>query len=222
MKKSKLFLALCMVIGMTVLVGGSTLALFSAQSATSNTFTAGTLTITTKRDDGQPVPGPMFFVNDSQGMAEVAPGVFVPPNPNTATGLWAPGDSHAKTLIVENPRTADNLDAYLTSVQATLNAGSDAELADEMYVSVYYLNKTVFPPQAIDVAHGYLSDFVAGPVLLKLNGQKIPVSRYNGAVDLQFLVAMDQDAGNQCQDKTLVANFIVNAEQQDNNTPFQP
>lgn len=87
------------------LVGGGTYALFSASSSnTNNTFTAGTLSITSERDD-IPQTGPMFYTDSTANLPGVVP-----------TGLWAPGDKHTRGLFLEN---TGSLTGQLTTLTAT-------------------------------------------------------------------------------------------------------
>jgi len=190
---------------------GGTLALFTDTETASADFVSGTLCLTSERNDGDTVPGPMFYITPEQGKTTSgAPGTL-------PTGLWAPGDSHTRTLTVENPADCSSMDAWLTSVQARLTEGVSDQyeaMADVLYVVV----KT---PQGggpdVVVAEAPLRQFLAGPVPIAYsNGDKIPVY-LSGNRHMKFEVTFDRSAGNEFQDKTLVVDFIVNAEQMRNN-----
>ncbi len=102
MKKKLLAIIPAGVMAASLLIGGATYALFTDSATnTGNTFTAGTLTMSTSRDD-IPMAGPMFYTNDNT-------------NGWSGTGLWAPGDSHTRGLFVRN---TGSLDGKLATVSA--------------------------------------------------------------------------------------------------------
>lgn len=208
MIKSKLWLTLGAAIAVSMLAAGSTLALFTASSGTIDSqFTAGTLCLTANRNDGEPVPGPMFYVTPQQGRT---PGGI---DGTLPTGVWALGDSHIRTLTVENPTSCSTMDAWLERVDATLQSG-DATLAQKLWVEVY-------TPQSggpdVLVAQGYLSDFLAGPQTLAYpTGSRIPVYLTSNR-HLKFKVSFDLNADNTYQNKDLVVTFTVYGTQMNNN-----
>lgn len=90
--------------GLSLLVGGSTFALFSSSATnTNNQFTAGTLHISSNRDD-VPNEGPMFYTSTAPNAQGTLP-----------TGLWAPGDKNTRGLFLKNDGT---LQARLTTLTA--------------------------------------------------------------------------------------------------------
>lgn len=208
MIKSKFYLALALVIVMSLLAGGTTLALFTAQTpvlAEDNILTAGTLSLTSERDQGDRVPGPMFYVTPAQGATP-------PPNslPGTLpTGIWAPGDFHTRTLTVFNPTSSSTMDAWLDSVQASVESGNSA-MADKLWVEIYTPDSNnVF----VKVAEGWLTQFLAGPVNMRFtDGSRLPCY-LSGNRQLQFKVTFDRSAGNDLQGQTLVVSFSVNGVQ---------
>ncbi|MFZ5649993.1 MAG: hypothetical protein ACOY4I_03945 [Bacillota bacterium] len=210
MFRSKLYMALALVVIMSLLAGGSTLALFSAQSQLldNNIMTSARLVITSDRDDGDTIPGPMFYVNQQQGESQGGAPAQYP------TGLWAPGDSQVRNLIVRNMRSdGSTLNAWLKRVTVTLNQGSDIDLADKLYV-VITTSKPPYPPQNdFVIARGTLREFMAGKELLyEVDNSKVP-QVLDSIRYLKFTVTFDRDAGNAYQGKNLVANFAVTAEQ---------
>lgn len=205
--KNRLWLA--MGSGLTAAVIGlaGTLALFSDAQNSDATWTAGRLCIDAQRNDGEAVPGPMFYITAEQGET---PGGIPGQYP---TGLWAPGDSHQRTLTVSNPTICSSMHAWLDTVQASLQPGSDAMLADKLYVEV----TTPQLGSEVIVAEGWLSQFLSGPVLLRYpNGNRIPLYLSSNR-HVKFRVTFDLTADNSYQGTELVVDFTINAVQMNNN-----
>jgi len=209
MKKGALF-ALAAAGAAAAVGAGATLALFSDTKTTDLDFVASTLCITAERNDGDPVPGPMFYVTPEQGATPSGQSGRVP------TGVWAPGDSVTRTLTVYNPTSCSSQDAWLTSVQARLTEG----IADQYEPMADVLHVTVTTPwDGVEtvVGEGSLRDFLRGAVPIRYpDGSKIPVYLTSNR-HMKFTVTFDRSAGNEFQDKTLVVDFLVNAEQMRNN-----
>lgn len=94
MKKNKLaMLALSGVLATSLVVGGATYALFTSTVTNENNVQAGTVIITSHRDD-VPNVGPMFYTQSVAGQVGAMP-----------TGEWAPGDKHTRGLFLENTGT---------------------------------------------------------------------------------------------------------------------
>ena len=188
-------------VGVIALGSGATFALFQANtSSAQNTFTAGTLTLSSGRDNGDPGPGPLFYVSTQD-----------PANNKYPTGLWAPGDSHSRLLNVLN---TGSLAGWISSVQASEITPSN--LKDQLTVEVLAPEPTD-PTIYEAVANEPLDNFLAGPVpLLFPDGTQVAIAP-NASVDLQFKVTLNQAAGNAYQGKTEVVTFIVNGVQQRNN-----
>lgn len=205
--KAKMWLVLSAVITVASVGLGTTLALFSASVQTQNTFTAGRLCLNSERNDGDRVPGPMFYVTPQQG---ATPSGLLGLYP---TGLWAPGDTNTRTLTVDNLASCGGMDAWLDSVHATLHAGSYAPMADKLMVEIY---TPLNGPDAL-VAQGTLSQFLAGEVLLRYpGGAKVPLYSSSNR-HLKFKITFDLGADNSYQDKTLVVDFTVTGVQMANN-----
>src|SRR5690606_19102825 len=105
-----------------LLVGGASYALFTDTAVSeNNTFTSGTLTLDTHRHD-VPIDGPMFYVGDND-------------DGRMGTGIWAPLDSHSRTMFIEN---TGSLDAKLTKLYASVDSGGVGaeDFAEQAYVSV--------------------------------------------------------------------------------------
>lgn len=103
-KKKLMAMSLTGIVGLGLTVGGGTFALFTSSATnTGNTFTAGKLIMTAKRDD-VPNVGPMFYTSTSPGAQGTLP-----------TGLWAPGDKNTRGLFLKND---GSLQARLTTLTA--------------------------------------------------------------------------------------------------------
>lgn len=210
--KSKVLLSLIAGATASAIGMGATWALFSdSVGIEDGDFTAGTLCLTSDRNDGDPVPGPMFYITPSQGQTPSGTLGTLP------TGLWAPGDTNTRTLTVSNPTSCSSMNAWLTSVRANLSpdfVDQYAPLADKLQV-VVKTPKGGGPDEIVATAP--LSTFLAGPVAIQYpDGSKIPVHLSSNR-HMKFEVHFDLNADNSYQDKTLVVDFTVNAEQMPNN-----
>ena len=207
--KKQLLLASSAVLAVALGVG-TTLAIFSASTSSTNNFTAGKLCITADRNDGDPVPGPMFYITPAQGATP--PPLNLPGT--LPTGLWAPGDEHTRTLTVSNPTSCSTMSAWLTSVEASMHPGGYLPMANKLWVEIY-------TPQGggpdVKVGEGWLSTFLAGPVpILYPDTTKIPVFLSSNR-HMKFEVKFDLSADNSYQGQTLVIDFKVNSVQMPNN-----
>lgn len=200
-----------MILGSTLAVSavgiGGTLALFTAEATVREEFTAGRFCFTSERNDGDTTPGPMFYITAHQGRTpDNLPGIY-------PTGLWAPGDTHARTLTISNPRSCSSMNGWLIGASAELAAGSDAALAEKLWVQVITVESGVDKL----VGEAYLSDFLAGTVPLAYpSGAKVPMYLTSNR-HMKFRVSFDHDAGNQYQDLTTVVHFHVHGQQMANN-----
>lgn len=205
--KKTFWLAFAAVLATSALAAGGTLALFSASRSTSADYTAGKLCLTSERNDGDPVPGPMFYVTAAQGSTPSGqPGTY-------PTGEWAPGDMHQRTLTVFNPLSCSTMDAWVDTVQASIHAGGYTPMADKLWVEV------LTPQNGIEkkVAEGWLSQFVSGPIqVLYPDGSRVPLNLSSNR-HMKFKVSFDLLADNSYQGKTLVVDFTVNGVQKANN-----
>lgn len=190
-------------VAVCLLIGGATFAYFTDQAGSAgNTFTAGTVDITAKRDMGDPLPGPMFYTNLEEGKTPSGS------NPNWPTGLWYPGKSDIRTLIVEN---TGSLDAYLDGISAEVGNISDPAIAQEFAAEMDVLVKQQTAPFLV-LYDGPLSGLTSGkaPAL-----NKIPIS-VGGIWNLDFKVTMHEDAGNNLQGLVPKVAFSVYAIQKAN------
>lgn len=208
--KRAMWMAAVVLLAIAVAAGG-TFALFSASTnTTSNTYTAGTLCLASRRDNSDPVPGPMFYITPTQGATPTGvPGI-------RATGLWAPGDSVRRSLIIDNPGNCSSMNAWLKTVHAVLQSG-DAALAEHLWVEVRTDHVHATPSGDDKIAEGWLSDFLNGQVpLLFPDSHKVEMM-LGSTVFLHFSISMPLNTGNEMQGKSLVVQFEVNAEQMKNN-----
>lgn len=205
MFKSKFYLALAMVILMSLLATGGTMALFSASTSLQDTeiMTAARLNLTSERDQGDRVPGPMFYVTGAQGATPAGLEGIYP------TGVWAPGDFHVRTLTVYNPSTSSSLDAWLDSAQASVRSGN-AAMADKLWVEISSPDTNNVYQK---VAEGWLAQFLASPVNMRFPGGGQVPCYLTGNRQLQFKVTFDRSADDTLQDQTLVVDFSVNGVQ---------
>jgi predicted ribosomally synthesized peptide with SipW-like signal peptide len=185
-------LAIMAAVLVAAVVSGVTLALFSASTSPQQSqLTAGTLQITGDRDNGDQVPGPMFYIGPGGGLYE--------------TGLWAPGDEFHRVFQIEN---TGSLDAWLKHVRAALQSGS-RPLADKLQVKV-----TADPGGLNVLAAGTLGQFIDGDMAFAGG----PISADVGdVVDLHFWVSLPLNADNTYQNLSCVASFTVYAEQKAHN-----
>jgi predicted ribosomally synthesized peptide with SipW-like signal peptide len=201
--RAKLMLVAALVVVLGVSAG--TLALFSATSgAANNTFTSGTLSINSVRDQGDTVPGPMFYITPASGNEGGGNGLY-------PTGYWAPGDTNMRVLVVKN---TGSLDAWMTGVRASMHAGSSRHLADKLQVKV-----TTDSAGTAVIASGTMGNFLDAdqifPSKLSLNAAHPPLPAISKP--LYFWVTLPLDADNSYQNETLVVDFTVYAVQKKNN-----
>jgi len=221
--RAKLWLTLgaagVMALGSTM----GTLALFSASSAPANNqVTAGTLSLDSYRDQGDTVPGPMFYTTPDEGDTPGGVDGLFP------TGPWAPGDSRLRVLMVKN---TGSLDAWLTSVGADLAAGS-THLAQKLRYCI--ATSPIVPTEPKNsqpqcpATDGPFPQFVAvGNLLDLINTDRafdhgnIAQNATPGPIDppkaFYFYVSLPLDADNSYQGETLKVNFYINAVQKKNN-----
>lgn len=130
--KRKFLIIGIMVALMAMVVGGATFAWFTDTATSSdNTFTSGTVDIDAYRDGFDTIDGPMFYTTKEEGATQDGTKGL------KATGLWAPGDSVVRSLVVHNGPYS--LDSVLYKAQAVDQSSSTlpAGYTDEMKVKIY-------------------------------------------------------------------------------------
>lgn len=200
--RKKAILLLAAATAMAVGVTAGTYALFTASTTQAhNIFVAGTLEIDSYRDNGDTIPGPMFYTTPAEGSTGTMDGIY-------PTGEWAPGDEHVRVLIIEN---VGSLDAWLTSLGADAHPGSSMYLADKM--DYWVATDAAFSDV---VASGKLGSLITTDVNL---AHQIPsvVGTPTEIQKLYFKVKLPLDADNSYQDLDLIVDFHVNAVQMKNN-----
>lgn len=143
--KKKLYFILALVMVAAFAVSGFTYAMFTDQAVNQEkTFTTGTVDIDSYRDGFDTIPGPMFYTTKEEGATSTNPSFYgLKP-----VGLWVPGKTVVRSLVVYNQGT---LDAVLDQVRAEIQSDPD-NMASQMDVAVYkilprYLpNGTPFAP----------------------------------------------------------------------------
>lgn len=206
--RKKAILLLAAVAAMAVGVTAGTYALFTATTGPAhNIFVAGTLEIDSYRDNGDTIPGPMFYTTPAEGSTGTLDGIY-------PTGEWAPGDQHTRVLIVEN---VGSLDAWLVSVGADAHPGSSIYLADKM--DYWVATDAAFTNV---LASGKLGSLIASDVTFT-NEVPSQVGTPTEIQNLYFKVKLPLDADNSYQNLDLIVDFHVGAVQMDNNpNPILP
>lgn len=211
------------VLGLSLIAGGGTYALFTSSAAnTNNTFTAGTINLTETRDLGDTIPGPMFYTSTSDPTGQFPYDTnknspYQPPG-GESLGDLAPGDSMTRAMNLYN-NGANALDAKVTRLKAAVNpAGLTSGAAYDEFISK--LNVVVQAPALNKILY-------SGPLSGLLNGSDngwvdIPspalVMKANGGpMNVTFTVTLDKSADNLIQAKTFVFDFSFYAEQLRNN-----
>ncbi len=127
--KKKLMLISMVIALVTLLAGGATFAfLTDTASNSANTFVSGTVDIDAYRDGFDTIDGPMFYTTAEEGMT---------PDDNRGlkpTGLWAPGDTVVRSLVVHNE---GNLDSILYKAEAEQFGNIPAGYTDQMQVQIF-------------------------------------------------------------------------------------
>lgn len=201
MKKLKLMAWLVATVALFGLGGGVTLAMFTGSASnSSNEFTAGTLVLDSNRDQGDSIPGPLFYSTGEEGQTPDGAEGLIP------DGVWAPGDEKHKILQIEN---TGSLDGWLTGARATLQSGSRF-LADKLEVRITVSDDS---GNHTTVASGTLGQFIDG------DRDFVPaISLETGEIaNIHFWVKLPLDASNEYNNLTAVVGFEVQARQKRNN-----
>lgn len=206
MKKRIIFSAL-MVLVVCLLMGGATFALFTDWASNSAvTLTAGRVDVDARRDLGDPVPGPMFYVERN-----VASGFPVNShNPGHPTGLWWPGRQEIRQLDVFNTGTLDSrIKGFSASMTGIADPSKAAKFADALNVEISVSNN-----QQATLFSGTLAQLLSGeqpvvPALLNAT-----YASPGSFVHLSYKVTLDLNrADNDLQGVNPVVNFDLYVEQ---------
>jgi len=199
-------LALGTLVAVAIGTSAATLALFADQAGGEQEFEAGTLVLYGYRDFSDTVDGPMFYTTPEEG---VSTGGL---NGRRPTGLWAPGDSWKRALILRND---GSLEVKLTGLGADLESGS-LDMAEKLtYVVSTDLNGTE------KVTEGNLADLIASDVAfstpLTITANPTASPGFRPRKQLYFHVTLPLEADNSLQGEELKVQFTVSAEQAKNN-----
>lgn len=220
MKKKLLMLIPTSVMAVSLLVGGGTYALFtSSVSNINNTYTTGTVILTQERDQGDTIPGPMFYTSTSDPTGSFPYDTnknagYQPPGGESLGGL-APGDSMTRAMNLYNKGT---LDAKVTKLKATVNpAGVTSGKAYNEFI-----NKLYVVVEATSMANKIL---YSGTLSGLLNGSDngwvdiSPAMRMSvgSTMNINFDVYLDPSADDTIQGQNFVFDFSFYAEQLKNN-----
>lgn len=201
-------LVLTLGVAASIALGASvgTFALFSDQTASQNNqIMAGTLSLNSWRDQGDTVPGPMFYTTPAEGNTGTQDGLL-------PTGYWAPGDTHHRVLLVRN---TGSLGAWILSLGADMHPGTSQHLADKLEYRV-----TADSAGTVVLASGILGDLIDTDYTfapkIDLPSSALPV-HLRPPKAFHFWVTLPLDADNSYQGETLKVDFHLNAEQKKNN-----
>jgi hypothetical protein len=203
-------------LGVGLTVGGATYALFT-ESVTNagNSLTVGELKLSQNRDQGDTIPGPMFYSasSDPSGSFPYDTNKNAPYQPpgGEALGGWAPGDTVTRAMNIKNEGT---LDAKITRLKASVNpVGVTTGTAYQEFISKMNI-KVMYPAQDRILYDGPLSGLLNGWVDIS-----IPlVSRAKGGdLNITFKASLDKTASNDIEDQSFVFDFSFYAEQLRNN-----
>lgn len=192
---------------LAMLVGGATFAWFTdSKTIGKNSISTGTVYITAVRDDGDTYPGPLFYTTPEEG--RTPSGV----NGVRPTGLWRPGDSHERTLVLFNQ---SSMKVRVTRVSAAIESGlapdTDAynEFINKLNVKIYKNSSTVLYNGPLAGLLGSGSAAGGGITMEPLNIMYPSAS----IVSLIYQCSLDTSAGNALQGAQPKISFSVTVQQ---------
>lgn len=229
-------IALLSIAGMITLgagIAGSTFALFSGSASnTGNSFTAGTLTMDVRRDNGDPVPGPMFYPDSLDPLA-YHPYDQVDTAPSgESIGGWAPGDVVVRDMYLINTGT---LTAKLTGIRAKVRGAYTQTTTDSGRTASNTINGETSTSNkaaydefvskmnikivngAVVLYNGSLQGLVSNSGWVAPNSVAVVAADPLAALNLQFTASLSKDAGNVIQGKNFIFDFEFMTEQKKNN-----
>lgn len=192
------------------LVGGATFAAWhTTGTVTNNVVNAKTLLVSVGRDNGDSDPGPMFYTTDSQG----GPGEITEEN---ATGLWYPGKSIKRNMIIKNTNAdikiaLSKIKFILSGIEDNPTDENDAydEYIDKMNFKVEYFNNNI---QLVELTHGKLSEFIGDGKSIYISSSP-KIAKNNGTQIYVFTATLDQSAGNIIKGIQPKIDFVVTVNQ---------
>lgn len=225
------------VLGLGLTVGGATFALFTSSATNDgNTATAGTVNINVTRDNGDPIPGPMFYPDFLDPLAH-HPYDKVDSHPSgESIGGWAPGDTIVRDMYLGN---SGSLTARLVGIRAkmrdsytqttttedgtatrTVSNGiteiSDPtaynEFIDKMNITIKNSNTLLF--------QGKLSELITGSAWKNPVHEVLISASPSGPLNLTFTAELSRTAGNNIAGKNFIFDFEFTAVQNKNSAGF--
>lgn len=203
-------------LGLGLVVSGTTFALFTSSTTNSNNIAdAGTIIIEQDRDSGDTVPGPMFYSNAKN--TSNPPGDY-PYDKDTGKDLggeipggWAPGDIVTRAMNIFNRGT---LDAKVTKLKANVNAAGVTsgpaydQFINKMNIKIVYdgtVDRTLYDGPLSGLLNGWVD--IAQPMN----------SSVGSTLNVSFEAHLDNTADNAIQGQNFVFDFSFFAEQRRNN-----
>lgn len=225
------------VLGLGLTVGGSTYALFTSSATNDgNTATAGTVNINVMRDNGDPVPGPMFYPDSLDPLAHHPYDKVDTAPSGESIGGWAPGDvvvrdmylgnsgsltarlvgvrakvreSYTQTTTTEEGNTTKTVS---NGVTATSDPAAYNEFIDKMNITIKNGETLVF--------QGKLSELITGTAWKKPVNELLIAASPSGPLNLNFKAELSKSAGNIIAGKNLIFDFEFTAVQNKNSAGF--
>ncbi len=225
------------ILGLGLSVGGATYALFTSSAANDgNTASAGTVNINVMRDNGDPIPGPMFYPDSLDPLAyhpydqqDTAPS-------GESIGGWAPGDTVVRDMYLGNSGSltarmvgirakvresytqTTNLEGQTATntvsngVTATTDPAAYNEFINKMNITIKNSNTLIF--------QGKLSDLLTGTVWKKPVNEVLIAPAPSGPLNLTFTAELSNTAGNNIAGKNFIFDFEFTAVQNKNSAGF--
>lgn len=203
------------IFGVSLVVGGATFALFTSNAQNTSEGKAGTIVLTQERDQGDSIPGPMFYSaeSDPTGLFPYDTTKNVPDAPPGAEALggWAPGDKATRAMNLYNK---GSLDARVKKLKATINPlGITSGVAYDQFIQKMNI-KVMYPAQSKTLYDGPLAGLLNGYVTIP---SFIIAKNPSAAANITFEASLDLSADNSIQGKSFVFDFTFYAEQKRNN-----
>ncbi|PLT35578.1 hypothetical protein [Bacillus sp. V5-8f] len=224
-------------IGLGLSVGGATFALFTSSATNDgNSATAGTVNINVMRDNGDPVPGPMFYPDSLDPLAYHPYDAQDKKPSGESIGGWAPGDTVVRDMFLGN---SGSLTARLVGIRAkmresytqttttngntatntinngvtsTSNNAAYTEFVDKMNIRITNAETVLFD--------GKLSELITGDKWKKPMEELLIAGSPSGPLNLKFRAELSKTAGNIVAGKNFIFDFEFTAVQDKHSAGF--
>lgn len=225
------------ILGLGLTIGGSTYALFTDTITNEgNSATAGTVNINVMRDNGDPIPGPMFYPDSLDPLAYHPYDKTDKKPSGESIGGWAPGDKVVRDMYLGNSgsitaklagirvkvrdsytqtTTTDGLTATNTisnGVTAISDPAAYNEFIDKMNFTISNGDVVIF--------QGKISELITGSSWKKPLEELIIASAPSGPLNLKFTAELSKKAGNVVAGKNFIFDFEFTAVQNRNSEGF--